>query len=291
MQDIKPLLVFAAVLEHSSMNGAAQALGMTPSAVSQHITRLESLHGIKLLNRSTRRLTPTEAGHTLGQHCRRLRQSWLDAHAALDGVKEEAAGDVRLAVPTGMASAPAFQAALHRLAAEYPQIRLHLHFGEQITDLQQGAIDIALRGGDHALDAPDLVARPLARWRWQICAAPQYLVQAPAIHAPADLLKQRWLHYLPVRTEMARGSEHFWLEIDNSLYCNQLSAVHHLTLAGLGLALMVEGEIAHALADGRLQHVLPDWQLPEIAIYAVTPHRVQAAKVAVVLHVLQESFA
>ena len=90
---------------------------------------------------------------------------------------------------------------------------------------------------------------------------------------------------------MARGSEHFWLEIDNSLYCNQLSAVHHLTLAGLGLALMVEGEIAHALADGRLQHVLPDWQLPEIAIYAVTPHRVQAAKVAVVLHVLQESFA
>ena len=87
MQDIKPLLVFAAVLEHGSMNGAAQALGMTPSAVSQHITRLESLHGIKLLNRSTRHLTPTEAGHTLGQHCRRLRQSWLDAHAALDGVK------------------------------------------------------------------------------------------------------------------------------------------------------------------------------------------------------------
>ena len=72
MDDLKPLLAFAAVLEHGSMNAAAQALGMTPSAVSQHISRLEKLHGVKLLHRSTRRLAPTDAGQALAAHCRRL---------------------------------------------------------------------------------------------------------------------------------------------------------------------------------------------------------------------------
>ena len=78
MQDIKPLLVFATVLEHGSMNAAAAALGMTPSAVSQHINRLEALHGIKLLNRSTRSLAPTDAGRALGEYCRRLAATYGD---------------------------------------------------------------------------------------------------------------------------------------------------------------------------------------------------------------------
>ena len=68
MQDIKPLLVFATVLEQGSMNGAATALGMTPSAVSQHISRLETLHQVKLLHRSTRHLVPTDAGRALGHY-------------------------------------------------------------------------------------------------------------------------------------------------------------------------------------------------------------------------------
>jgi len=68
MDDLKPLLAFAAVLEHGSMNAAAKALGMTPSAVSQHISRLEKLHGVKLLHRSTRRLAPTDAGQALAAH-------------------------------------------------------------------------------------------------------------------------------------------------------------------------------------------------------------------------------
>ena len=89
MQDIKPLLVFAAVLEHGSMNAAAAALGMTPSAVSQHINRLETLHGIKLLNRSTRSLSPTDAGRALGEYCRRLAATLADTRTVIDNLKTE----------------------------------------------------------------------------------------------------------------------------------------------------------------------------------------------------------
>ncbi len=112
MQDIKPLLVFAAVLEHGSMNAAAAALGMTPSAVSQHITRLESLHGVKLLNRSTRHLAPTDAGRALAVHCGRLRRTLADTQTALDNLKTEAAGEVHLAITSGIADTQMFQTAL-----------------------------------------------------------------------------------------------------------------------------------------------------------------------------------
>ena len=216
MDDLKPLLVFAAVLEHGSMNAAAQALAMTPSAVSQHIARLEHLHGVKLLHRSTRRVSPTEAGATLAQYCRRLSATLRDTRLALDNLKTDIAGEVRLAAPTSMATAPAFQCALQRIGEEHPALRLQLHFGEALADLRSGAIDIALRGGEHALDAPDLVARHLADWRWIICAAPAWLERAPPIVSPADLGKQRWLHHLPLRREMRRGEERFLLDIEDS---------------------------------------------------------------------------
>ena len=161
MTETKPLLAFAAVIEHGTMHAAARALGMTPSAVSQHISRLEALHGVKLLKRSTRRIAPTEAGAALAAHCVKLRQALLDAQAALDNIKTEAAGEVRLALPSPLTLAPDFQAALLRVAAEFPKISIRLFVSDELADLQRHNIDIALRGGDTALDAPDLVARHL----------------------------------------------------------------------------------------------------------------------------------
>ena len=291
MDDLRPLLAFAAVLEQGSMNAAAQALGMSPSAVSQHISRLEKLHGVKLLHRSTRHLAPTDAGSALGEHCRRLLASVQDARLTLTNLKTDIAGEVRLAAPTSMADAVAFQQALWRIRREHPAIRLALYFDEALADLRDGSIDIALRGGTHELDAPDLVARHLTDWRWHIYAAPAYLHDAPAITHPADLATHTWIYYELPRGELRRNGEHHLLNIEGGLYCNRLAAVRRLCAAGLGLALLADGEAADAVADGSLRVVLPDWTLPPLAIYAVTPHRVQAGRVAAVLHILRESFA
>ncbi|MDO4249495.1 MAG: LysR family transcriptional regulator [Neisseria sp.] len=291
MQDTKPLLVFASVLEHGSMNAAAQALGMTPSAVSQHVTRLESLHGVKLLHRSTRRLSPTDAGRSVGAYCMRLKNTLSDAHQALDNLKNEAAGEVRLAVASGMADAPAFQTALKRLRQLHPNIRLRLYFGDEVADLREGGIDIALRGGEHALADTDLVARHLAAWPWQICAAPAYLAQQGAVTRPEQLNRLHWLHYLPVNTTLRRGAESWRLNVTESLFCNQLSAVRTLTLGGLGVSMQLAGDTADLVAQGRLVVLLPEWTLPSVNIYAVMPHRVQSAKTEAVVRILQQSFA
>ena len=291
MQDIKPLLVFAAVLEHGSMTAAAAALGMTPSAVSQHVSRLEAQHGVKLLHRSTRRLTPTDAGQALAQYCLRLRHTLADTLQALDNLKTEAAGDLHIALPSGMAHAPPFQVALQQLQQHYPAIRPQLYFSDTLADLKQGDIDIALRGGNHALDAPDLVARPLATWHWQIVAAPAYLAARAPIDSPHQLAEQQWLHYLPIHAILLRGEERHVLEIERSILCNQLAAVSTLTQAGLGLSMQLSGETAALIAQGRLCVVLPDWALPSVRIYAVTPHRVQSAKTEAALGILQRCFA
>ena len=212
MTETKPLLAFAAVIEHGTMHAAARALGMTPSAVSQHISRLEALHGVKLLKRSTRRMAPTEAGAALAVHCVKLRQALLDAQAALDNIKTEAAGEVRLALPSPLTLAPDFQAALLRVAAEFPKISIRLFVSDELADLQRHNIDIALRGCDTALDAPDLVARHLADWQWQIYAAPSYIAQTGQPESPADLRGRRWLSYngeTVVRHVLRRGAERF----------------------------------------------------------------------------------
>ena len=291
MQDIKPLLAFAAVLEHGSMNAAAAALGMTPSAVSQHVNRLEAMHGIKLLNRSTRRLAPTDAGRALGAYCRRLADTLADTHTAIGNLKTEPAGELRISLTSSVIESRAFQTAFSRLQDEFPEIRPVLQFSDALDNLQNTQTDIAIRGGDHALDDPNLVARHLATWPYKICAAPAYLDRHPTITHPSQLSAHRWLHFLPVRTTLHKDGESHFLNIENSTACNQLSAVRKLTENGFGLSLQVGGEIRKHEKEGRLKTVLPEWTLPPVSLYLVTPYRVQSAKTEAAVRIFTESFA
>ena len=187
MQDIKPLLVFAAVLEHGSMNAAAAALGMTPSAVSQHINRLETLHGIKLLNRSTRSLAPTDAGRALGEYCRRLAATLSDTRTVIDNLKTEPVGELRISLTSSVIGSRAFQTAFSRLQTEFPKIRPVLNFSDTLDDLQHNQTDIAIRGGDRALDDPNLVARHLVTWPGRTSFAPRLIISTGIRPLPIPL--------------------------------------------------------------------------------------------------------
>ena len=290
MQDIKPLLVFAAVLEHGSMNAAAAALGMTPSAVSQHINRLETLHGIKLLNRSTRSLAPTDAGRALGEYCRRLAATLADTRTVIDNLKTEPVGELRISLTSCVIGSRAFQTAFSRLQTEFPKIRPVLNFSDTLDDLQHNQTDIAIRGGDRALDDPNLVARHLVTWPYIICAAPDYLDRYPPITHPSQLHAYRWLHFLPVRTTLQNGEESYFLDVADSIACTHLAAVCSLTESGFGLSLQVGGEVREKIAQGRLKAVLPEWTLPPVSLYLVTPYRVQSAKTEVAVRIFTESF-
>ena len=171
MDDFKRMAVFAAVVQQGSMTAAARALGLTPSAVSQQVRALEAQAGLPLMQRTTRKMSLTEAGQRFHAQCVRMVEAAAQARAELEAERSRPEGELRiaatvgLAVPLGRALAPVLHA--------HPQLRLHLVLDDAHTDLVTERIDLAIRLGK--LPDSSWVARPLGSLPWWLCAAPALL--------------------------------------------------------------------------------------------------------------------
>lgn len=273
------------------MRGAAESLHMTPSAVSQHIANLEKTHSVKLLNRNPRRVTPTSAGRILGTYCRQLQHSLADTEKALETIKTEAKGILNINLLSGVSSSIWMHHFLRRLRREYPEIRPRLIFSDEVADVFGSDVDIALRGVYGEITTPNVVARKLATWSYELIATPKYLSTVGIPETPDDLYKLCWLSRTPLHFTLTNQSQKVDVSIEDYWYVNQMITVNALTLGGVGASMVVRPEVEHYFPNGRLQAILPDWQKPTINIYAVTPHRVQTAKLAVAMRLLQECFA
>lgn len=291
MDILRRMAVFATVVEQGSMVAAARALGMTPSAVSQHISKLESEHGVSLLHRTTRSLTLTEAGSLFYQGCADMLAAARLAEQRLNEMRDAPVGELRLSAPTGFAG-PMLTEALAPLLAAYPRLSLKLFFHDEMIDLVQHRIDLALRAGD--LKDSSLVARHLADWESVLCAAPAYLARHPAITTPQQLEQHQWVM-------LDHERSHTWLTMENAageverpsvarrVSSNNILAARQFVLAGMGLSIQPEPEVRQELADGRLLRVLPQWRLPALGIFVVTPRRdAQPAKVRYAIEALRQ---
>lgn len=291
MDILRRMAVFATVVEQGSMVAAARSLGMTPSAVSQHISKLESEHGVSLLHRTTRSLTLTEAGSLFYQGCADMLAAARLAEQRLNEMRDAPVGELRLSAPTGFAG-PMLTEALAPLLAAHPRLTLKLFFHDEMIDLVQHRIDLALRAGD--LKDSSLVARHLADWESVLCAAPSYLARHPAITTPQQLEQHQWVM-------LDHERSHTWLTMENAagevmrpvverrVGSNNILAARQFVLAGMGLSIQPEPEVRQELAEGRLLRVLPQWRLPVLGIFVVTPRRdAQPAKVRYAIEALRQ---
>jgi len=294
MDKLKRMAVFARVVEAGAMSAAARELGMTPSAVSQQIRQLEEETGVVLLHRSTRRLGLTEAGAVFFQGCQAMVQAAQQAEQGLAELRDEPVGELRIAVPLGFAGEH-LSAALAPLLLAHGQLALRLFADDARVDLIEMRIDLAIRIG--RLADSSLVARPLATWPEVLCAAPAYLAGAGMPQQPADLLRHDWL-MLSVLEEPQ------WLELhgpqgelerlrlEGRVASNNANSLKHMALGGVGITRQPLQDVAAELADGRLQRLLPDWRLPDLGVYAVTPRReAQPAKVRFAIEALRRYLA
>jgi len=291
MDILRRMAVFATVVEQGSMVAAARTLSMTPSAVSQHVSKLESVHGVSLLHRTTRSLTLTEAGSLFYQGCADMLAAARLAEQRLSELRDAPVGELRLSAPTGFAG-PMLTEALAPLLAAYPRLSLKLFFHDEMIDLVQHRIDLALRAGD--LKDSSLVARHLADWESVLCAAPSYLARHPAITTPAQLEQHQWVMLDHERSQTWLTMENSAGEVERPLVAQRVSsnnilAARQFVLAGMGLSIQPEPEVRQELADGRLLRVLPQWRLPALGIYVVTPRRdAQPAKVRYAIEALRQ---
>ncbi len=293
MEALRSMAVFAAVIEQGSMNAAGRALGMTASAVSQHVRLLEQQHQVALLHRTTRKLTLTEAGSVFYRSCAAMLAAAREASVQMAALRDEPVGELRIAAPSGFAGGVLGQALAPLLAAN-PGLSLRLFFQDEMIDLVQHRIDLALRAGNQ----PDstLVARHLADWPFVLVAAPSYLAARGEPQQPGQLYQHDWIgleqdHGLtPLRLQREGDVE--VLRLQCRIASNSMLSARAFALDGMGISMQPAPEVAGELAAGRLQRVLPDWQAPALPVYAVTPRRdVLPAKVRHAMAFLQQKFA
>lgn len=274
MDQLKRMAVFAAVVDKGSMVGAAEALGMTASAVSQQIRKLEQSTQVSLLHRTTRRLTLTEAGAQLYQSCRQIVDLAEQAEQRLAELRDAPVGELRIAAPVGLPGR-ILSGALAPLLRAHPGLSLRLFFHDEVIDMVEQRIDLAIRVGRQ--EDSSLVARHVVDWRMLLCAAPAYLARSGWIETPAQLQAVDWIGLNTERAQYLQllgpdGAQER-LRLESRIACNNILSVRQFTLAGMGVSLQPEPEIRELLASGELLAVLPDWQPEAIGLHLVTPRR------------------
>ncbi|MBO9447372.1 LysR family transcriptional regulator [Ruegeria sp. R14_0] len=274
MTEIGAIPVFVAVADHGGFAAAARHLGLTKSAVSKRIGVLEAHLGTQLFHRSTRSISLTEAGEIYLAHAEQALGAAQDAEDAVAALQGQPVGLLRLSTPMSFGQlhvAPLIAAFLR----QYPGIRIDLMMDDKFVDLVEGGIDVALRAG--TLPDSALIARRLAPIHSVIVAAPDYLAQSGTPETPEDLLAHSCLHYAysrdPSEWRLAGPAGDVRVQTSGGLRVNNSVALCTALLDGLGIGRLPTFIAGAHLTSGRLVRVLPDYRLPEQALYAVFPER------------------
>ena len=296
MEDFRRMAIFTAVVQGGSMSAAARQLDMTPSAVSQHIRQLEKDAGISLLHRSTRQLSLTDAGQRFYTQCAAMCEAADRASAELAAERQQPSGELRLSAPAGFTQHAV--PALGQWLSQHPALRLRLLMDDAPIDLIQARVDLALRFG-HLPDS-SWVARPLGRSTTVLCAAPQLLAQRSHLPLhPRELDGLPWLDMsrseppqINALWQHTHSGESFQLQAAPQMSSNHRAAVQQFCEAGLGLALLSAHDVTASLREGRLLRLLPQWDMGQLDIWAVTAQRdALSAKVRQAIEVLRQYFA
>lgn len=282
MAELNALALFAAVVDAGSFTLAAARLGTTQSALSHGVRRLETRLGVRLLNRTTRSLAPTEAGARLCERLAPLLESVNEGLAELLQTRDGPGGRVRISSADHIAETVVWPR-LSRLLAQHPGIHVELDVDNQLVDIVAQRYDAGIRLGNNL--AKDMVAVPIsAAQRVVVVAAPNYLRGRQPPRHPQDLAD----HECIARRTQALGAARPWeftqdgatlrVPVAGRLTFNRPELVVQAALAGFGLAYLLESQVASLLATGQLVRVLDDWSATLPAYYLYYPSRRQPTR-------------
>jgi DNA-binding transcriptional LysR family regulator len=274
MDRLKQIESFAAVATKGSLTAAANAEGVAPAVIGRRIDALEERLGVKLLVRTTRRITLTHEGSAFLEDCQRVLADLANAEASVSAGGVKASGHVRITAPAGFGRrhvAPL----VPRFIVQHPDVSLSLNLSDRVVDIVNEGFDCAVRVGD--LPDSSLVSVRLADNRRLCVAAPAYLQRAGAPQAPAELARHACLT-LSSDASQTRGwaflveGEVTHLRPSGRLDCSDGQVLHDWCLQGLGIAWRSTWEVEQDIAAGRLVALLEAFAAPPNGIYALFPH-------------------
>ncbi|MDX7898389.1 LysR family transcriptional regulator [Aeromonas media] len=294
MNKITALNVFRRVVEMGTFKAAADDLHLSQAAVSKNINELEAFLGIALINRTTRRLSVTEAGMAYyGQICGVL-DSLDAADQSIMAASFTPRGRLRVGVPMSYGLIR-LNPLICEFQRRYPAISIEVILSDAYMDLVDQGLDVVIRGAA-ALDDSTLRAKPLCEVRRVLCAAPNYLKEAGRPARPEDLKTHNCLLYSlsssPRKWFFTREAESVAVELKPASFCaNNGIALKQAAVQGLGVILVPKEFVSSELADGTLVKLLPDWQPDPHALFAVYPfHKEQSPKVRLFIEFIVKAF-
>jgi DNA-binding transcriptional LysR family regulator len=272
MLDLNDIVVFARVVEAGSFTAAARLLGMPKTTVSRRIAALEREVGVRLLQRTTRSLTMTDAGRLYYEQSSQALRTIEDANLRLAEARAEPSGTIRISAPVGFGGYFLTSTVFDFLAA-HPKTKVELRLTDDTLNLVGNGIDLAFRTG--VLSDSTLIARKLGSTHRILCASPDYLARRGVPVVPADLARHHCVIAGP-----SVASAHWVLDgpqgqetvtVAGRFAANEMQAVVAAAIAGYGIAQLPYQVAEASIRDGRLRRVLGDYTTPAGGLYAVYP--------------------
>jgi len=291
---LSDLAFFSLLVKHGNLSAAARELGLTPPAVSTRLANLERRLGVRLLNRTTRRVSVTQEGELYLAEGGRILADLEALERNVASARAQPRGLLRLNATFGFGRAHIVPAVAD-FVRQYPDVEVQMRLTDRPVSLLDEGFDVAVRFGE----IPDarLTARKIASNRRLLCASPQYLAAHGEPRAPGDLQRHRCI--VVRENDVAYGTWHLragqrveTVKVRGPLSSNDGQSALEWALAGHGIVMRSEWETAAYLRSGRLRQVLPDWGTPPADIHALYPERLNLpAKTVAFVDFLVQRFA
>lgn len=285
MNKLQAMEVFVQVVDAGGFTRASETLQLPKATVSTLVASLEAALSVKLLHRTTRQVSVTADGAAYYERCLRILSDVKDAEESISRSRLNPSGRLRVDAPTGL-SAELIVPALPSFFAQYPDIQLELGCSDRIIDLIEEGVDCAVRGGN--LGDSSLIARRVGLLNFVTCAAPSYLERYGTPQHPRDLERHLCINYFSSKSgkvypwDYNRDGERIEMNLPGRIALNDSNAYIQAGLAGLGIIMMTDVQLASRGADGALVRVLEDWVTDPLPIHVVYPqNRHLSAKVRV----------
>ena len=277
MQDLNDMLFFCEVVDRGGFAAAGRVLGVPKSRLSRRVAELENQLGVRLLQRTTRKLSLTAVGEVYYRHCAAMRTEAQAAADAVARVQSEPRGRVRVTCPVTVAQV-VLGPVLPRFMLAFSQVRIDMEITNRVVDLVEEGVDVALRVRPTLDDSGSLVIKRLGLSHTELVASPRLLARHPRVTRPQDL------HALPTLTMSGVEGRTTWLLVgpdgaeysfdhEPRLLADDMLTLKYALLEGIGFGFLPDYMCAEEMADGRLVSVLPGWSPPPGILHAVFPSR------------------
>ena len=277
LQDLNDLYFFAAVVEHGGFSAAGRALGVPKSRLSKRVAQLEDRLGVRLLQRTTRRFVVTEVGERFYAHCRAVLEEARAAQEAVDELRAEPRGVVRLSCPVSLTQT-VLAHVLPDFMAQYPRLQVRVLSSNRRVDLLGEGYDLAIRVRSKLDTDANLVIRTFGQSRTKLVASPALLKAQGRPATPEELgklpaLSMREHEGAQVWELIGANGEQVNVEVQARLITGDFAVLLEAARRGMGVALLPEFVCAPAITRGELEVVLPEWSVPEGTMHFVYPSR------------------